>query len=100
MDAYDVEVHNSIIEVMIMDVMPEDQFSSACMEALLVCGPPVEKDYTSVASANMANFQARNKWLTDMETLSRERFTLAEQNVGDFIVAFETWWTITQEDKQ
>lgn len=100
MDAYDIEIHNSIIEVMIMDVMPEDKFSSACMEALLVCGPPVQKRHTGDIPTDSDNFRARHTWVESMERMCLDRFDLAHANVGDFIVAFETWWTITQEDAQ
>ena len=81
-------------------------FDEACLTTVVTCGPPppvpdLFNNQPFVANLPRSYIEAkrvRHAWIDAVEALVRGRYGVPEGRVGDFIVAFETWWSLQQKD--
>ena len=86
----------------------EELFGEACMAVLLVFGPPpltpsawhVHNFNPTSARSGLEGLNRRNEWLGNVESFVHERYHVWPSRVGDFIIAFEIWYSFRKEDAE
>jgi hypothetical protein len=81
-------------------------FEEQCMTALIVCGPPPRQPSTWESrlygnqNASRVALAERNAWIDSMDDLMQKRFRYPIGYVGDFIVAFESWYAAEKQEQE